>query len=298
MKNLEYQKAEHVVSIDLVRSPEDVFAHLVDLSNWWPEDFAGENVRLGGEFILKIGGEHFSKNRVVEFVPGKRLVWLTTESQRKADGYDWSGTKFIFELTPKSDHTQLTFTYDGVVLENETERLVQVCDMCINDLFYNFLMNGSAKPALTHSETRSKSYTAIIEVANSPDEIFERITNDVAKWWGGKDLSGSSTHLNDEFIVDHPGAHYSKQRLVEVIPVKKVVWHVTESKLSWLKDEEEWTNTKMVFEISAKSYSCLLHFTHEGLVPEKECYARCSEGWSMVIKDRLYNLIMYGKAYF
>ncbi len=143
-----------------------------------------------------------------------------------------------------------------------------------------------------------KSYTATIEVTNAPEEIFECITNDVAKWWGGKDFSGKSTELNDEFIINHPGAHYSIQRLVEVIPGKKLVWLVTESHLSWLKNQEEWTNTKMVFEISPKTYSFLLKFTHEGLVPEMESYTRCSEGWNMVIKDWLYTLIMYGQAHF
>jgi hypothetical protein len=144
----------------------------------------------------------------------------------------------------------------------------------------------------------NKSYSATIEVTNSPAEIFKRITDDVAKWWGGKDFSGRSLNINDEFIVDHPGAHYSKQKLIEVIPDKKVVWLVTESKLSWLKNQEEWTNTKMVFEITPKSHSYILHFTHEGLVPEKESFVRCSEGWNMVIKDWLYTFIMYGKPHF
>jgi hypothetical protein len=47
------------------------------------------------------------------------------------------------------------------------------------------------------------------------------ITNDVSKWWGGKDLEGESIKLNDEFIINHPGAHYSKQKLVEVVAGKK-----------------------------------------------------------------------------
>lgn len=144
----------------------------------------------------------------------------------------------------------------------------------------------------------NESFTATIEVINSPEEIFQRITKDVSKWWGGKDLSGRSMIINDEFIVNHPGAHYSKQRLVEVIPGKRLVWLVTESKLSWLKNYEEWTNTKMIFEINSKKYSTLLHFTHEGLVPEKESYVRCSEGWNMVIKDWLYTFIMYNKPHF
>ena len=34
----------------------------------------------------------------------------------------------------------------------------------------------------------NKNFTATIEVAKSPQSVFKSITNDVAKWWGGKDL--------------------------------------------------------------------------------------------------------------
>ncbi len=142
---------------------------------------------------------------------------------------------------------------------------------------------------------QNKSYTTTIEVAQSPQFVFKCITNDVAKWWGGKDLEGNSAKLNDEFIINHPGAHYSKQKLIEVIPDKKIVWLVTESKLNWLqKDMNEWTNTKMIFEVTTKVDKTVLLFTHEGLVPEKECYAKCEQGWNMVIKDWLFNFIATG----
>jgi hypothetical protein len=83
--------------------------------------------------------------------------------------------------------------------------------------------------------------------------------------------------------------------LVEVIPNKKVVWLVTESTLNWLQDKQEWTNTRMIFDLTTNGDKTLLHFTHEGLVPEKECYARCVQGWDMVIKDWLFNYITTGK---
>jgi hypothetical protein len=137
-------------------------------------------------------------------------------------------------------------------------------------------------------------YTASITVHKTPDEVFNSIAK-VPKWWS-KDFEGSSKSLNDEFVICHPGAHYSKQKVVEVIPGKKMVWFVTESNLDWLeKDSQEWTNTKMIFEITAKGDETLLHFTHEGLLPEKECYARCEQGWNMVIKDWLYNFITNAK---
>ncbi|HET6990555.1 MAG TPA: SRPBCC domain-containing protein [Bacteroidia bacterium] len=282
MKALDYINTTYSVEIELSKSPENVFSHIINLAKWWPEEFIGDRIKPDGEFNLKVGEEHHSKNKVVEFAPEKKLVWLTTESIRNSDGYDWSGTKFIFELSPKGDKTILKFTYNGVVLENEKGRLAQICDMCIKGMLYNFV----------------ESFSATIEVTNSPQDIFKRITIDVAKWWGGKDFSGRCINLNDEFIINHPGAHYSKQKLVEVIPGKKLVWLVTESNLGWLKNQEEWTNTKMIFEISPKNYSYLLQFTHEGLTSEKESYVRCCEGWNMVIKDWLYTLIMYGKPHF
>ena len=145
---------------------------------------------------------------------------------------------------------------------------------------------------------KDKNFTATIEATKSPQEVFKLITTDVAKWWGGKDLSGNSVKLNDEFIVHHIGAHFSKQQLVEVVPDKKIVWLVTESKLSWLKDQNEWTNTKMIFDITNKGGKTVLHFTHEGLVPERECYEKCAQGWSKVIKDWLFNYIQTGEAHF
>jgi len=145
----------------------------------------------------------------------------------------------------------------------------------------------------------NQSFVAIIEVAASPQSVFSSITSHVSKWWGGSDFKGHSTKLHDEFTIHHEGAHYSRQKLVEVIPDKKVVWLVTESTLHWLQyDKNEWTNTKMVFEIAKEDDKTVLRFTHEGLVVEKECYTRCEKGWRMVINDWLFNFITNNKPHF
>ena len=140
-----------------------------------------------------------------------------------------------------------------------------------------------------------KDYSATIELATLPMDVFTHL-KDVTKWWS-KDFEGNSSILNDEFVICHPGRHYSKQKLVEVIPGRKLVWLVTDSKLDWLeKDKHEWTGTKMIFELSPEGDKTLLHFTHEGLVPEKACYAMCERGWNTVIKDWLVSYITEGKA--
>ena len=139
----------------------------------------------------------------------------------------------------------------------------------------------------------NKNITATIEVLKPAQEVFNCIT-DVTNWWS-KDFDGNSKQLNDQFSIHHLGQHYSKQKLTEVIPGKKIVWLVTESELSWLKyDKQEWTNTKMIFEITTAGDKTILHFTHEGLTPEKECYAMCEKGWKMIIEDWLFHFITYG----
>lgn len=135
-----------------------------------------------------------------------------------------------------------------------------------------------------------KNYTITIEAAKSPEEVFKRI-NDVSKWWT-QYFEGSSAKLNDEFVLRHADAHYSKQKLVEFIPDKKVAWLVTDSLLTWIKkDKYEWTGTKIIFELTPKGDKTLLKFTHEGLVPEKEYYIHSVEFWDRVIKKWIFNFI-------
>lgn len=142
---------------------------------------------------------------------------------------------------------------------------------------------------------KDQSYTTTIEVTNPPEDVFDRITA-IPKWWS-TDFEGNSTKLDDEFVIHHPGAHFSRQKLVEVIPDEKMVWQVTDSNLDWLeKNQHEWTNTKMIFKIVAREDKTVLHFTHEGLVPELECYDRCTRGWNIVIKDRLFKFITTGET--
>jgi len=137
---------------------------------------------------------------------------------------------------------------------------------------------------------KDQSFTISIEIPAAPAEVFGHIINDVSKWWT-EDFKGSSAKLDDEFVIHHPGAHYSKQRVTEFIPGKKVVWLVTESDLTWLENKEEWTGTKMIFELTPNGVNTALNFTHEGLVPGLECYDRVSEGWSVVVGSRLLNFI-------
>ena len=142
MTNKKYIKANYAVTIEIAKPPNNVFFHLInDVAKFWPEELEGECSKLNDEFVFRSGESHYSKNKVVELIQDKKVVWLVTDSMRKTDNFEWTGTKMIFELTPEGNNTLLTFTYDGVVFENESDRLAQVCDFVIKENLYNLITN-------------------------------------------------------------------------------------------------------------------------------------------------------------
>jgi hypothetical protein len=140
---------------------------------------------------------------------------------------------------------------------------------------------------------KKQNFTTTILVDQSPTEVFKAITN-VHGWWS-EEIEGNTAKLNDEFSFQVKDVHYSKQKLVEVIPDKKVVWLVLESHMTFISDKSEWTGTKVIFEISKKSNQTELVFTHEGLMPEVECYSACSPAWTEYVQHSLFNLITTAK---
>jgi len=140
----------------------------------------------------------------------------------------------------------------------------------------------------------NKDYTTAFVVDQSPMEAFNAIKN-VRGWWTEK-LEGDTEKLDDEFSVHFWDVHYSKQKLTEVVPGKKVVWLVTDSKLTFLEDESEWTGAEIIFDITKEGDKTQVRFTQTGLVPEVECYNSCSNAWTGYVQNSLKSLIETGKG--
>ena len=152
-------------------------------------------------------------------------------------------------------------------------------------------------PRVSKPNVKSKpqtDFSTIILVNQSPKEAFNAINN-VGAWWQGE-IKGRSGKLGDEFEYRMFDIHYSKQKVVEVIPNERIVWLVTESSLSSFTDKQEWTGTKMIFETTEINGKTQLRFTHLGLVPKFECYGDCSNAWQMLVQQSLFSLITTGKG--
>ena len=136
------------------------------------------------------------------------------------------------------------------------------------------------------------AYTTSFTVDQSPEQVFEAINN-VRGWWSGE-IQGSTDTLGGEFTYRHKDVHDTTQRITEWVPGKKVVWHVVDSHINFVKDRTEWNGTDIVFEIDRKSGKTELRFTHRGLVPQFECFDACSNAWGSYINGSLRKLIATG----
>lgn len=137
---------------------------------------------------------------------------------------------------------------------------------------------------------KNQDFTTTILVDQTPAEAYNAILN-VRNWWSGlygESFNGSSEKPGDEFSFHAGGGvHYSKQKLVELVPNKKVAWLVTEANLSFVEKTDEWVGTTLSFEISQELNKTKIVFTHIGLVPEFECYNSCAPAWTQYVHERL-----------
>jgi hypothetical protein len=141
---------------------------------------------------------------------------------------------------------------------------------------------------------KKKDFTTTFSVTQSPQEVFDAINN-VRGWWS-EEIDGHTDELGAEFKFHHKDLHRSTQKITKLVPGKKVVWHVSEARLNFVKNKTEWNGTEVVFEITRKGGKTKLRFTHVGLVPAFECYGDCSGAWGFYISDSLRNLITTGKG--
>jgi hypothetical protein len=141
---------------------------------------------------------------------------------------------------------------------------------------------------------KNQDFTATISVDQTPVEALSAIRN-VRGWWS-ENIEGNTDKLGDEFTYRYQDVHYCKMKLVKVIPGKKLVWLVLDNFFNFTEDKSEWKGTKVIFEVSKTGDKTEIHFTHQGLVPQYECFNVCSNAWGSYINGSLRSLIETGKG--
>lgn len=141
---------------------------------------------------------------------------------------------------------------------------------------------------------RPQHFTAAFSVDRTAQEAFDAIV-DVRGWWS-EAVDGVTDRVGGEFDYHYKDVHRCRIRVTELVPGRRVVWHVLDNHFNFIEDQSEWKDTEVVFDIVDDHGRTEVNFTHVGLVPQYECYEVCSNAWSGYITGSLRNLINTGKG--
>ncbi len=277
------------------QTPAEVFNAINNVRGWWSEEIEGSTDKPNAEWTYHYEDVHRCKIKIREFVADKKVVWLVLDNYFSftEDKNEWKGNTIVFDITEKDGKTELQFTQVGLVPEYECYDICQnAWTTYIQKSLYSLITTGKGQP--NSKDKANADFSTIILVNQTPEEVYNAINN-VAAWWQGE-IKGSTNKLNDEFEYRMQDIHFSKQKVIDLVPNETIAWVITDSSLNFVSDKTEWTGTKIIFEISEINNKTQVRFTHRGLVPDFECYNGCSNGWNMLIQQSLFSLITTGKG--
>jgi uncharacterized protein YndB with AHSA1/START domain len=134
-------------------------------------------------------------------------------------------------------------------------------------------------------------FTFTYDVSQSPKEVYAAVL-DVRGWWSRR-IAGDTDRLG-EFVYEVPGVHRAHMRITDLVPERRIIWHVLENWFASSPDFDEWAGSDIVFDIEPTGEGARLTFTHIGLTPELACYEGCATGWSRHALQSLRDLVSTG----
>lgn len=133
------------------QTPEETFNAATNVRGWWSENIEGSTNKLNEEFLYYYKDVHICKMKIVEFVPGRKMVWLVLDNQFNFtnDKNEWRGNKIVFEISEKDNQTQLQFTQLGLTPDYE-------CYNVCHDAWTSYIQ-GSLKNLITAGKGKPNS---------------------------------------------------------------------------------------------------------------------------------------------
>jgi uncharacterized protein YndB with AHSA1/START domain len=265
-------------TIQVSQSPEQVFHAITNVAAWWGGgEVSGRTDVLDAEFTYRYADVFRIDHKITEWVPNQKIVWHVTDSAINfPNPSEWTGTDIVFEIVGTREGTEVRFTHEG---------LVPACscfEACRDGWTYH--LDGLRRLI-------ANDYTKTFLVDQTPEQVFAAI-NDVRGWWS-EDIEGDTDRLGAAFTFRYQNMHRSVHKIRELVPGEKVVWHIPEADIHFVKDASEWNGTDVEFLIRKRADKTEVRFTHVGLVPKIECYGDCSGAWSFHL-DSLKKLIETG----
>ena len=128
--------------------PSTAFGLIRHVSDWWVADVEGAAASLGDVFTVR-SGTTWVTFRVVEFVPGEKMVWQVVDCYLpwNGDKTEWNNTAILWELSPSESGTRIKFTHRGLVPEVECyNQCAKSWSSYIQESLHKFIASGVGLP--------------------------------------------------------------------------------------------------------------------------------------------------------
>src|SRR5881397_2151927 len=94
---------DFTATIAVDKTPKEAFDAINNVRGWWSEEIEGSTDKLNDEFSYHYKDLHRCKMKLIEVVPGKKVVWLVLDNYFNftKDKSEWKDTKISFEIFKK-----------------------------------------------------------------------------------------------------------------------------------------------------------------------------------------------------
>jgi hypothetical protein len=141
---------DYTASFTVDQTPEEVFNAINNVRGWWSGEIKGDTNKLGAEFTYSVQGVHRSKQKIKEFMAGKRVVWrvLDADLSFTKDKSEWKGTEIVFEIAKKGNKTEVRFTHVGLVPAYECyNNCSNAWGLLVNGNLHKLIETGEVQPS-------------------------------------------------------------------------------------------------------------------------------------------------------
>lgn len=134
------------------------------------------------------------------------------------------------------------------------------------------------------SGTSPADYVATVHYGVPPADVYEAVAQPGGPngWWT---TSGDTATAEGGLMrLNWSGRDHIVFRLDRLDWPTAMTWTCVEQHDRNLAVPDEWVGTKLHFRFVEDRDGTLLEFTHEGLIPQLDCYDVCEGGWDFFLR--------------